>query len=116
VRSGVVHLLQALAVKFGLMPPPAGTLLAITGLQGGMQRNSDTAARCSGTVTAKALGLVALRLVRMAASCANEPNSQCVRRHPRRSPRRHAVAMGDLRAVPTPLTDSSRTVDHSVGC
>jgi len=51
----------------------------------------------------------------MAASCDNEPDSLYLRRHLSRSPRCHAVAMGDLRALPAPLTDSSRTVDHSVG-
>jgi hypothetical protein len=52
----------------------------------------------------------------MAASCDDEPNIQHVGRHFRRSPARHTLAVGDLRALPAPLTDGARAMDYPVGC
>jgi hypothetical protein len=50
--------LNAVAIKFHLMPP-AGTALAGIGLHGEMKRNSGTASGCSGIAPGGQLGFVA---------------------------------------------------------
>jgi hypothetical protein len=94
--------LHAVAVELQLLDPAfaGSTALAGTGLQGGMKRSSDTVTVCGGTALAGQLGLVAFRLVRIAARCCNEPDGQHARCQPRRPSRRHALAVGHLRAVP----------------
>jgi hypothetical protein len=56
---------------------------------------------------------------RSAAACrstpSDEPDCQHARRQPLRSPRCHAVAVGDLRAVPASRTHGARAMDYPVG-
>jgi hypothetical protein len=110
--------LHAVAVELQLLDPAfaGSTALAGTGLQGGMKRNSDTVTVVSGTALAGQLGLVAFRLVRIAALCCNEPDGQHARCQPRRPSRRHALAVGHLRAVPASLANGTYAMDHPMGC
>jgi len=68
-----------------------------------MKRNLDTRTACSGIAPVGQPGLVAFRIVRMATPCSDEPDGQHAYRQPRRPPRRHALAVGHLRAVPASL-------------
>ena len=72
-------------------------------------------ARSSGIGRAQQLRLAAFPIKQIAPFSRDAQDSRHARRHPRRSTARDALAVGDLRALPTSHADGACAVDHPVG-